>query len=252
MDIIKRNFFKLIRNGAFGENNNIEPMSNYKWKVLDKMAQRHGVELVIKKAKGSEELFGDILRVPDAGLSHMANSILNRRLQKIRDNEPTSPEASIETLNMLDIMVQTTEHLISQGLVLAYIIKMGMFLRMYGDRIDYVKLENWLHRLGISKMAEIEGSILIYMFGFEKDEIPFVYRQIQFAYKLTMQTLAKPAQTDTDDWKFTQNDTIFVENNSKAMIETIKNCMRYVPFAPIEAVSCFIQRFTRSISNLEE
>lgn len=252
MDIIKRNFFKLIRNGAFGENNDIEPMSNYKWKILDKMAQMHGVELVVKKAKGHGEYMGDILRVPDAGLSRMSNSLLNRRLQKIRDNEPISPEASIETLNMLDIMVQTTECLISQGLVLAYIVKTGIFLRTYGDRIDYVKLEGWLHRLRLSKMAEIEGCILIYMFGFEKDEIPFVYKQVPFAYKLTMKTIVKPARIDTDEWIFTQNDTIFVENNSKAMIETIKNCMRFVPFAPVEAISCFIQRFTRSISNLEE
>lgn len=251
MDIIKRNFFRLIRNGAFGDNEEIEPMSKFKWRILQRMAKTHGIELSHEKADETK-MPADGLRLPDAGLSHLSNSLLNRRLQRIRDAEPTSQEASIETLNMLDIIVQATEYMMSQGLALAYIVKVGIFLRTYGDRIDYVKLENWLHHLKLSKMAEIEGNILIYALGFEKDEIPFVYKQMPFAYELTMRSLTTPMQVGNDEWQFTQTDTIFVANNSKAMLKTIKNCMRYLPFAPIEAISCFVKRFVKSISNLEE
>ena len=34
MNIIKRNFLRLLRLGAFGENEVIEPMSKFKWEVI--------------------------------------------------------------------------------------------------------------------------------------------------------------------------------------------------------------------------
>ena len=42
MDIIKRNFFRIIQNKVFGMSEDIEPMSKYKWNVLAKLAETHG------------------------------------------------------------------------------------------------------------------------------------------------------------------------------------------------------------------
>ena len=282
MNIIKRNFLRLLRLGAFGENEVIEPMSKFKWEVIFHIANIHNVVGVIfdgiAKNKENEALIPqDIIlkykkildeegygikaqttgsrpsvQLPDAGLSHMCNGFLNARLKRIRENEPQSADASIETLNMLDIIVQATECTMTYGLSFATILRIGIYLRVDGDKIDFVKLENWLRKLNLTRMAQLEGSILIDIFGFEMDEIPFVNKMEPSAHKIAIEALEKPIRIDIEEWKISQKSTIFLANNSKAMMKTVKNCMKYFFFAPVEASSNFLHRFASSLSNLEE
>lgn len=282
MNIIKRNFLRLLRLGAFGENEVIEPMSKFKWEVIFHIANIHNVVGVIfdgiAKNKENEALIPqDIIlkykkildeegygiksqttssipsvQLPDAGLSHMCNGFLNARLKRIRENEPQSTDASVETLNMLDIIVQATECTMTYGLPFATILRIGIYLRVDGDKIDFVKLENWLRKLNLTRMAQLEGSILIDIFGFEMDEIPFVNKMEPSAHKIAIEALEKPIRIDIEEWKISQKSTIFLANNSKAMMKTVKNCMKYFFFAPVEASSNFLHRFASSLSNLEE
>lgn len=282
MNIIKRNFLRLLRLGAFGENEVIEPMSKFKWEVIFHIANIHNVVGVIfdgiAKNKENEALIPqDIIlkykkildeegygiksqttssipsvQLPDAGLSHMCNGFLNARLKRIRANEPQSTDASVETLNMLDIIVQATECTMTYGLSFATILRIGIYLRVDGDKIDFVKLENWLRKLNLTRMAQLEGSILIDIFGFEMDEIPFVNKMEPSAHKIAIEALEKPIRIDIEEWKISQKSTIFLANNSKAMMKTVKNCMKYFFFAPVEASSNFLHRFASSLSNLEE
>lgn len=282
MNIIKRNFLRLLRLGAFGENEVIEPMSKFKWEVIFHIANIHNVVGVIfdgiAKNKENEALIPqDIIlkykkildeegygikaqatgsrpsvQLPDAGLSHMCNGFLNARLKRIRENEPQSADASVETLNMLDIIVQATECTMTYGLSFATILRIGIYLRVDGDKIDFVKLENWLRKLNLTHMAQLEGSILIDIFGFEMDEIPFVNKMEPSAHKIAIEALEKPIRIDIEEWKISQKSTIFLANNSKAMMKTVKNCMKYFFFAPVEASSNFLHRFASSLSNLEE
>lgn len=282
MNIIKRNFLRLLRLGAFGENEVIEPMSKFKWEVIFHIANIHNVVGVIfdgiAKNKENEALIPqDIIlkykkildeegygikaqatgsrpsvQLPDAGLSHMCNGFLNARLKRIRENEPQSADASVETLNMLDIIVQATECTMTYGLSFATILRIGIYLRVDGDKIDFVKLENWLRKLNLTRMAQLEGSILIDIFGFEMDEIPFVNKMEPSAHKIAIEALEKPIRIDIEEWKISQKSTIFLAKNSKAMMKTVKNCMKYFFFAPVEASSNFLHRFASSLSNLEE
>lgn len=282
MNIIKRNFLRLLRLGAFGENEVIEPMSKFKWEVIFHIANIHNVVGVIfdgiAKNKENEALIPqDIIlkykkildeegygikaqatgsrpsvQLPDAGLSHMCNGFLNARLKRIRENEPQSADASVETLNMLDIIVQATECTMTYGLSFATILRIGIYLRVDGDKIDFVKLENWLRKLNLTRMAQLKGSILIDIFGFEMDEIPFVNKMEPSAHKIAIEALEKPIRIDIEEWKISQKSTIFLANNSKAMMKTVKNCMKYFFFAPVEASSNFLHRFASSLSNLEE
>lgn len=282
MNIIKKNFLRLLRLGAFGENEVIEPMSKFKWEVIFHIANIHNVVGVIfdgiAKNKENEALIPqDIIlkykkildeegygikaqttgarpsvQLPDAGLSHMCNGFLNARLKRIRENEPQSTDASVETLNMLDIIVQATECTMTYGLSFATILRIGIYLRVDGDKIDFVKLENWLRKLNLTRMAQLEGSILIDIFGFEMDEIPFVNKMEPSAHKIAIEALEKPIRIDIEEWKISQKSTIFLANNSKAMMKTVKNCMKYFFFAPVEASSNFLHRFASSLSNLEE
>ena len=282
MNIIKRNFLRLLRLGAFGENEVIEPMSQFKWEVIVHIATIHNVvglifdgiaknkenealipqDIILKYKKIlDEEGYGikaqatgsrPSVQLPDAGLSHMCNGFLNARLKRIRENEPQSADASVETLNMLDIIVQATECTMTYGLSFATILRIGIYLRVDGDKIDFVKLENWLRKLNLTRMAQLEGSILIDIFGFEMDEIPFVNKMEPSAHKIAIEALEKPIRIDIEEWKIRQKSTIFLANNSKAMMKTVKNCMKYFFFAPVEASSNFLHRFASSLSNLEE
>lgn len=282
MNIIKRNFLRLLRLGAFGENEVIEPMSKFKWEVIFHIANIHNVvglifdgiaknkenealipqDIILKYKKIlDEEGYGikaqatgsrPSVQLPDAGLSHMCNGFLNARLKRIRENEPQSADASVETLNMLDIIVQATECTMTYGLSFATILRIAIYLRVDGDKIDFVKLENWLRKLNLTRMAQLEGSILIDIFGFEMDEIPFVNKMEPSAHKIAIEALEKPIRIDIEEWKIRQKSTIFLANNSKAMMKTVKNCMKYFFFAPVEASSNFLHRFASSLSNLEE
>lgn len=280
MDIIKRDFLRLLRSGAFGEEDDaIEPMSRFKWDILFHVAQIHNVLGVLFKGiaddknKGvipqdvidkytslfaNEALLADstpsrsLLLLPDAGLSRMCNPLLNSRLQSIREKEPLAEDASIETLNMLDILVQATEGTMTYGLSFANILRIGLFLRNEGDKVDFIKLDHWLRRLNISRMAQLEGSILIEVFGFDSDELPFVNNIEPSARKIAMQALTKPIRIDIEEWKIQQKSTIFLANNNKAMMKTVRNSLKYFFFSPIEASSNFLHRFASSLSNLEE
>ena len=200
----------------------IEPMSKYKWNVLAKLAETHGLgEYFADRA--DIPAVGGLQNLPDAGFSRMQNLLLNSRLKKIRKSEPLSDDSSIETLNFLDIIVQTTQTILTNGLHFANIVRIGAFLRHDGDKIDFIKLENWLNRLQLTKIAQLEASILIKTLGFEKDE-----------------------------WQFHHSSGVFVSNNSKAMKKTFRNYKKYFFYAPVEVMSCCVHRFENSISTLEE
>ncbi len=250
MDIIKRNFFRILQNTVFGMGEEIEPMSKYKWNVLAKLAETHGLgEYFADRA--DIPVVGGLQNLPDAGFSRMQNLLLNSRLKKIRKTEPFSEDSSIETLNFLDIIVQTTQTILTNGLHFANIVRIGDYLRKDGDKIDFIKLEKWLSRLQLAKIAQLEASILIQTLGFELDEIPFITSVTPQAYDMAIEALDAPIVIKQDEWQF-HNSGIFVSNNSKAMRKTFRNYKKYFFYAPVEVASCCVHRFENSISTIEE
>ena len=99
MDIIKRNFFRLLRCGALGDNEALEPMSLFKWRKLIALVRfknvgavaANGVSLyakvqpaemtasVVALFNASEENDDEsaVVSLPEAGMS---NFLLNKRL----------------------------------------------------------------------------------------------------------------------------------------------------------------------------
>ena len=49
MNVLARNYFQLLRNGAFGENGALEPMSKYKWDALYRRAEDEEVAGYLKE-----------------------------------------------------------------------------------------------------------------------------------------------------------------------------------------------------------
>lgn len=271
MNIIQRNFFRLLRSGALNEYEALEPMSHYKWHQLARLVESQGVSDIAAKgvrnhtfdkqanfppayAEEIADLHSNDSSEPKAtsAPAHLSNRILNRRLRKIQQGERHEIDASMTTLELLNIIVRNISHILNQGISLSGISQLGSFLRTKGDKVDFVKLEGWLKRLHIQRMAQLEGSILIAVFEFDQDEIPFVAQVEKEAYPLILRTLKHTTSDTTEEWHFRQGRTGFVQNNSRIMRRNLRRSIRYINFAPIETSSNFLNNFARSLSEIEE
>ena len=266
MNIIQRNFFRLLRSGVLNEYESLEPMSAFKWNRLIQMIEVQDVSHIALKgiknhtydenANIPKDLV-DILSTQanptnDKTLPRLSNPILNKRLHKIQNEERHHIDASMTTLDILNIIVDNAVHILNQGIPLSGITELGRFLRTRGDKVDFVKLEKWLSSLHLERMAQLEGSILIAVFGFEQDEIPFVKKEESAAYKLTIRTLEHTEKDTSKEWNFRQNSIGFVRNNPTILRRNLRRGIRYFEYAPIETTSNFIYNFAKSLSEIEE
>lgn len=55
MDVVERNFMRLLRSGTFGDRESIEPMSEWKWKRLYQLSLMHGVTALVGDGIRSRE-----------------------------------------------------------------------------------------------------------------------------------------------------------------------------------------------------
>ena len=231
MNFLQRNLFIKLRSENFGTDEELEPMTTFKTQKIAQMMK-------------------NLSDIPE-GEVRMSNSFLNRRLSKIQDDERHAIDTSIETIYLLQIIVSNVNSILKSGINLKGIIKLGNYLRTKGDKVDFVKLEKWLTKLRIQRIAQLEGSVLITFFDFEKDEIPFVRRVEKGAYKLTLRSLYYNTQ-EAKDIEFEQTATGFVRTTGGTMRKSLRRSMRYITYAPIETISNFTHKVFHSLSEIEE
>ncbi len=231
MDFLQRNLFAQLRNEHFGTKEQLEPMTSFK---------RKRIALMMRNLK----------EVP-AGAVLMNNGFLNRRLIKIQKQERHSIDTSKETIYLLRLLVSNVNGILSNGISIRGIIQLGQYLRSRGDKVDFVKLESWLRKLRIQRMAQLEGSVLITFFKFEKDEIPFVHHIEKGAYKLTLRSLYYNT-LEARDIEFEQTASGFVRTTGGTMRKSLRRSMRFLSYAPIETISNFTNKVFRSLSEIEE
>lgn len=231
MDFLQRNLFTKLRSENFGTQEELEAMTTFKKKKIAQMMK-------------------NLNNVP-SGEVLMHNSFLNRRLTKIQKEEPHVIDTSMETVYLLRPIVSNANAMLSGGISIRGIIQLGQYLRTRGDKVDFVKLDNWLTKLHLQRMAQLEGSVLITFFNFEQDEIPFVKLVERGAYKLTLRSLYYNIK-DMEDIKFQQSQVGFVHTTGGSMRKNLRRSMRFFGYAPIESASNFFNGFFRSLSEIEE
>lgn len=231
MDFLQRNLFTKLRSENFGTQEELEAMTTFKKKKIAQMMK-------------------NLNNVP-SGEVLMHNSFLNRRLNKIQKEEPHVIDTSMETVYLLRLIVSNANAMLSGGISIRGIIQLGQYLRTRGDKVDFVKLDNWLTKLHLQRMAQLEGSVLITFFNFEQDEIPFVKLVERGAYKLTLRSLYYNIK-DMEDIKFQQSQVGFVHTTGGSMRKNLSRSMRFFGYAPIESASNFFNGFFRLLSEIEE
>lgn len=142
--------------------------------------------------------------------------------------------------------------MLNNGISLDGILELGRYLRKKGNRVDFVKLDNWLKELHLQHITQLQGSILISVFKFEQSEIPFAQKLEPAAAKLALRSINHTAIDTAKDWNFRQSKSGFVKNNSAALRKNLRRSIKYINYAPIETMSNFINNFARSLSEIEE
>lgn len=263
MNIITRNFFRLLRSGALNEYEPMEPMSAFKWRRLDQMVHAQHVERAALKGIKNHQ-FDEMMNIPEDlanqtpdNSAHqeeprLSNHYLNFRLSRIENAERHAIDTNVDALNVLKIIVGNVSSMLNHGTMLSGIIELGSYLRNKGDKVDFVKLDTWLGKLQLRRMAQLQGSMLMSVFNFEQDELPFVRHVEAAANKLVLRSVTHSASDTAEEWHFRQLSSGFVQNNSALLRRNLRRSLRYITYAPLETVSNFYNNFARSLQEIEE
>lgn len=263
MNIITRNFFRLLRSGALNEYEPMEPMSAFKWRRLDQMVHAQHVERAALKGIKNHQ-FDEMMNIPEDLANQtpdnsaqqeerrLSNHYLNFRLSRIENAERHAIDTNVDALNVLKIIVGNVSSMLNHGTMLSGIIELGSYLRNKGDKVDFVKLDTWLGKLQLRRMAQLQGSMLMSVFNFEQDELPFVRHVEAAANKLVLRSVTHSASDTAEEWHFRQLSSGFVQNNSALLRRNLRRSLRYITYAPLETVSNFFNNFARSLQEIEE
>lgn len=274
MDIIQRNLFRLLRNGAYGIQEQIEPMSAFKWERLYQIAMLHNVipyaykginncrsqffmRLTEKQEATWKRAYEEVSTMTadnedDTFLrgDTLTNPVLNSQLQSILDDE----HSDVVTRQLLLQLIRVVRHILNEGMPIRQLLELGLILHQNGKQVDFDLLRQWIKRLRLTQMCQLEGECLILLFGFHAEDLPFISgKQNKHTSKIA-QELLEFTNTRSHDWYFSQDDdSIFVHNsNSSAMFSHVRRSGRYFRYYPSEGLTNFFASFVHSLSHIEE
>lgn len=273
MTVIERDFFRLLRAGIFGTHEPIEPLSPWKWRRLYQLSLLHGVTDIIWQGINTcqddffvtliapelkEKWAKTIIQVveepeeEEKAEASLTNPLLDHKLQEIIDQE-SSKEETPTRLILLNI-VSNARTILNEGVSLPLLIELARMIRNPHNGIDYEKLQTWIGKLHMQPMADLTGTLLIFLLDFAQEEIPFMKKNLDKTARQLMKEMFILDSATTDEWYFTQKeDQIFVRtHNSRAMLWHVGHSARYSHLYPSEAVTNFFKSFANSLTHIEE
>ena len=275
MQVVISNFIKLLSTGAFHTCNEIEDMSDYKWNQLLYIAKTNKVEdFIISGIFYSENSLNSIIptkviesikkndnttknisqdnqyRHSSKTIKKFSNSYLNKKLNRIVYDEVHSIDTSIDSITFLNRSIDNIKNLLSANSYIRDLIEYGIYLREYGNKIDFVKIGNWINLLKMGKIMNLVGIYLIKFFDFDASEIPFYDdSQGQINVKKVKLPLNLHVMLTEDKQNETQKEiNSLICNVPKPNIGMFK----YFTFFPLEVTSVFFSNIFKSLSNIEE
>lgn len=273
MDIIKRNFYTLLRSAAFNTRGNIEPMSASKWDKLHQLALTYEVvplvynglqmyrdDFFLQLSDEQWEMWEKYCRqhpLDDKEEKNellRADSLTNPKLKrKLTQILQQTPAEKAPTQQLLLYIISNVRHILYEGVSLKQLIALGTFLRSGGQQIDYPLLNEWLQQLKMRQMATMIGGLLVEGFGFSFDEIPFMRITLDKKTRIAVQEILDLDGGRMEEWYFEQGNHIFIKNsNSSAMIWRVSHSAKYFRYYPSESVTSFFTNFIHSLSHVEE
>lgn len=272
MNTILNNLIALASEGAFGNKENVIPMTKFKWGVLQKIAEyeditpfvsngmeRHGndnpntvtlygenyanVPTKLREKIKSDDFNDsdnlvrgmDISNIDTLKLTYVVKKYV---LKDIVDKERHSIDTSKTSLDFLALIVQNTDIILRYGIRLRGIIEIGLFLRNKGQYVDFVKVESWINKLKLKRMAALQASVLIKLFNFEQDEFPYIRKFEKKASSLANDSMERVYKMNKRSRSFSKY--------------SIRNCIKYYRYTRSEALCKAIYITSRSLADIEE
>lgn len=262
MNIVIENLISLLCEGAFQAKRSIMPMSEFKWRILYKLAVIEDVAPYIYKGVLSHE-YDSCLNIPTEVKDQLAASTFNEAddidsnfdiediekqklsyivkrytLKDIVYKERHSIDTSKITLDLLAIILQNTNAILRNGIRLRGITELGIFLRTKGQLVDFVKLEAWIQRLKLRKMSRLQASVLTQIFGFTQDEFPYIKKNDKRAKPLAEKSIYRVYRANKLNRPFSKYN--------------ISNSIRFYGYSHSEAICKATSTIVRNLSEIEE
>ncbi len=269
MDIIQRNFLRLLRCGAFDQREPLEPMSAWKWERLYEVSRIHGVTPWITDgiSRSEDDFFLQLSpslrqkfdtdqtsRQETIEPQLLTNPLLNRKLQELsKDSAASTTESGKNTFELLQRLIAIARNILTQGISLRQLIQLGQFLRTHRYSIEYEVLNGWIKALNMDSVARLIGSLLKELFYFPDSEIKFTNPKADKSTRQAVRDIFQLTEQKAADWYFTQGESVFVRSNdTNAMMWHVKQSARYMRYYPSEAVTNFMRNLAHSLSHIEE
>lgn len=267
MNVIARNFFRLLRAGAFGSNETIEPMSAWKWMQVYRVAVDQRVASLLYRGIGrlQEQFF---LQIPDAQLDKWQQAVradketgdtaqqlrLTNRWNDQRLNAIISEATSQSpTLEVLKALLRATRHMMDDGLYLQPMVEAANLLRDEKERINKEQLAAWGDKLHMTHIAQLEAAMMHKLLGLPAELMPFAMLDDEKAVEVMADDIFSDRHPQSGNLHFSQGNDIFVHtSNSKAMLWQAKRSARFFRYYPSESITNLFFAFAKSLTDIEE
>ena len=270
MDIVLYSLIQYLRSGAFGLSARVHPLSPFKWERLIRLATTHDVTDILyqglhkqqgnpllniqleqladvaEEASRQRETLFDQYSLEDASLPGKKTT---EKLDQICKTCHSESDITRETALIFGILTHNTEKMLNQGFGLRGIVDLGLSLRSIGDKVDYVLLERWLEQTGTRKMAQLQANILIDLFDFESEELPFMEKKGNKGGVLAIKCI-----TQIEDLRNTGDikSDGYVKNNKNRFSTGFRRMCIYFPYAPSKSLRSMTNSMKDGLSQIEE
>ena len=245
MNIIERNFFRLLRAGAFDTEEQIEALSAWKWHRLYKLAEMHDVAPVVYQGiERCQDQF--LVQVPEPLLEdwrqtvshdddndntlltadHLTNPLLNHKLQNILDDDHSNTETRALLLHLLGI----ARFIMNAGIPVKRVVELGVFLRQTKGRIDYEMLQSWTQSLQLSPMVQLAAIMLVKLLHFDADELPFMESIDEERMERQLREIFRQKNSHAEDWYFSGQEHL------RPHLQSLGHDVARAPFGPQPAL----------------
>ena len=247
MEIIIRNFFRLLRSGIFNTQEQIEPMSAWKWNRIYQLAMQQHIAPQIREGiyRLNDQFF---LQIPPQQMELWKEVKENRQIKISKEGGKSV------TLTALYLIASTAHHLLNDGLFLPPLVALGCYIKQPDIYpIENDKLSDWINKLGLKSIVQLEAALLINYLGLSEEEVKFTRTDKKHDVGRITKELLQLQVNDKHEWQFSQGNDIFVHNNNtSAMFWQARRSAKYFRYSPMASISNFVSSFVNSLTHVEE